>query len=279
MHSTLILRAALSLAMAAAPAAVLAQASKDAGKDSPKPAAQASGPMATVNGVAIPRSRIDVVARRQASRGQPDNEALRNAIREDLINREVISQEATKQGVAKRPDVQTQIDLARQEVIVNAYLDDYLRQNAVSDAEIQKEYDAVKAQTGEREYKARHILVESEDEAKKVIADLKGGAKFEDLAQKLSKDAGNKDRGGDLDWNPPSVFDKVFADAMVKLEKGKTSEAPVRTRFGYHVIRVDDTRKAQPPAFEQVRGELNQFMQRRAIEQMVRDLRAAAKVE
>jgi len=277
MYPSKILRLAVALAIAATPMAVLAQASKDSAKPAAQPTAQ-PGPVATVNGVAIPRARVEAVVKRQMARGQRDNDQLRTAIREDLINREIIMQEATRGGLAKRGDIQMQMELARQEVIVGAFIDEFVQKNPVTDAEIQKEYDTVKAQSGEREYKARHILVESEDEAKKVLADLKGGAKFEEIAQKVSKDS-TKDRGGDLDWNVPDAFDKAFSDAMVKLEKGKTSEAPVRTRFGFHVIRVDDVRTLRFPPLAEVKPRIQQQLVQRKIDGMVRDLRAKAKVE
>jgi peptidyl-prolyl cis-trans isomerase C len=270
-----ILRAALALALAAASGTAFAQA---ASKDPAKPPA-ASGPLATVNGVAVSRARADLMVRTQTSRGQADNEQLRNAVREHLINQEVLVQEAARAGVAKRSEIQTQLDLARQEVLVNAYLNDWVRQNPVSDAEIQKEYEQIRSQTGEREYRARHILVESEEEAKKLIADLQKGGKFEELAQKNSKDPGSKDKGGDLDWNVPGNYDKVFADAMVRLEKGRMTDAPVRSRFGYHVIRLEDVRPVRFPPLAEVKPRLQDQLARRKIDAHVRNLRAKAKIE
>jgi peptidyl-prolyl cis-trans isomerase C len=277
MHPSQILRAALAVALVSGSGGAFAQAA--APKDAAKPAAPASGPLATVNGVAIPRQRADAVIRRQVSRGQADNEQLRTAVREDLINREVVAQEAARSGIAKKADVQNQIELARQEVLVSNFIEDYVRQHPVTDAEIQKEYDQAKARTGDREYRARHILVETEDEAKKLIGDLQKGGKFEELAQKSSKDPGSKDKGGDLDWNVPGNYDKAFADAMVKLDKGKTVDAPVRSRFGYHVIRLDDTRPVKFPTMAEVKPRIQQDLMQRKIDALVRDLRAKAKVE
>jgi peptidyl-prolyl cis-trans isomerase C len=278
MYSSQILRAALTLALMSGAGGAFAQAaSKDAAKGAAP--ASASGPLATVNGIAIPRARADILVRAQTGRGQPDNEQMRGAVREHLINQEVLVQEATRSGLAKRADIQTQVELARQEALANAFLSDYMRQNPVTDAEVQKEYDNAKALAGDKEYRARHILVETEDEAKKLIADLQKGGKFEDLAQKSSKDPGSKDKGGDLDWNVPNNYDKAFADAMVKLDKGKTSEAPVRSRFGFHIIRLDDVRALRFPPVAEVKARLQEQMARRKVDALVRDLRAKAKVE
>jgi peptidyl-prolyl cis-trans isomerase C len=175
--------------------------------------------------------------------------------------------------------VQQQIDLSRQEVIANAVLNEFLRANPVSDADIQKEYDRAKAQTGEREYRARHILVANEGDAKTVLADLKKGVKFEEIAQKKSLDEGTRPKGGDLDWNVPGNFDKAFADAMMKLEKGKMTEAAVRTRFGYHIILLEDVRPVNFPPLTQVRQQVQQRIVSQKVEAMLRDLRAKAKIE
>jgi peptidyl-prolyl cis-trans isomerase C len=245
-------------------------------KPAPVPA---TGPVATVNGQAIPRERLNAVVRQNVSRGAQDSEALRAQAREALINNELLVQEANRNGVAKRAEVQQQIDLTRQEVIANAMIADYLRARPISDADIQKEYDRARSQTGDREYRARHILVASEDDAKAIIAELKRGGKFDDLAQKRSIDEGTKGRGGDLDWNVPSNFDKNFSDAMVKLEKGRMTEAPVRTRFGFHVIQLDDVRPVSFPKIEQVRNQLQQSLVSQRVDALLRELRGKAKIE
>ena len=243
-----------------------------------KPAAK-GGTIATVNGVAVPQARADFMMQQQTQRGAPDNEQMRNAVREELINREVLAQEARRTGAAKAPEVQTQLDMVQQEILVSYYLREFARKNPISDADIQKEYDRAKAQHGDKEYKARHILVESEDQAKTLITELKKGAKFDDLATKNSKDTGSAQRGGDLDWNVPGTFDKQFSDAMVKLEKGKYSEAPVRTRFGYHIIQLDDVRPAKFAALNEVRPRITQMLVQNKIEQLIKGLRAKAKIE
>lgn len=260
--------AAASLALPA-----LAQQAKPAAKPT------AAGPVATVNGTAIPRARLEYLMRQQLQRGAPDNEQTRALVREDLINRELVSQAAARAGTAKKREVQTQLEVARQEVLVGAYLSDYLRENAVTDADVKKEYDRVRDQTGANEYKARHILVETEDEAKRLIADLQKGDKFDELAKKSSKDQGTRELGGDLDWKIPSTLEKPFADAMVALEKGKFTGTPVRTRFGYHVIQLDDVRAVDFPPLAQVRPQIQQRLARQKVEELVRELRAQAKVE
>ena len=248
-------------------------------KEPAKPAASPTVPVATVNGVVIPRQRLELVVRQQVARGAPDNEQLRGQIRDVLINNELLIQEANRSGLSKKTEVQQLLDLNRQEVIANSMIGEYLRVNPVADADIQKEYERAKSQTGEREYHARHILLSTEDEAKGVIAELKKGAKFDEIAQKKSLDEGSRPKGGDLDWNVPSNFDKAFSDVMVKLEKGKLSEVPVRTRFGFHVIQLDDVRAVNFPPLSQVRQQLQQRIVGQRVEGYVRDLRAKAKIE
>jgi peptidyl-prolyl cis-trans isomerase C len=271
----------LALAAFALPALALAQAQaplptkdKPAAKAPAKPAA-----IATVNGVPVPQSRADYLMQQQLQRGGADTEQMRGMVRDELVNREIIMQEAQKAGVAKQPEVQTQLDVARQEIIVGAYLRDYARKHPVTDADIQKEYDKAKAQHGDKEYKARHILVETEDQAKALIAELKKGGKFDDLAAKNSKDTGSAQRGGDLDWNVPATYDKQFSDAMVKLEKGKYTDAPVRTRFGFHIIQLDDVRPAKFATLAEVKPRIQQMLVQNKIEELVKGLRAKAKVE
>jgi peptidyl-prolyl cis-trans isomerase C len=253
------------------------KAPEKAAKPAAKPAAVK--PIATVNGVVVPQARADFLMQQQAQRGAPDTEQMRGAVREELINREVLAQEARKAGAEKAPEVQTQLDMVRQEIVVSYYLREFARKNPVTEAEIQKEYDRAKSQHGDKEYKARHILVETEDQAKGLIAELKKGAKFDELATKNSKDTGSAQRGGDLDWNVPGTFDKQFSDAMVKLEKGKHSEAPVKTRFGFHIIQLDDVRPAKFAAIGEVRPRIQQMLVQNKIEQLIKGLRAKAKIE
>ena len=273
----------LAAAALAIPALAFAQGAekdgaKPAAKDSSKAAAKA-GAAVTVNGVAVPRTRVDALMLQQRARGAPDNEQTRASVRDELVNRELLMQEAQKTGVGKTPEVLGQLDLARQEIIISAYLREWARKHPVTDADVQKEYDRVRAEQGDKEYRARHILVETEDQAKSVIAELKKGGKFEELASKNSKDPGSKDRGGDLDWHNPGDFDKQFSEVMVKLDKGKYTEMPVRTRYGFHIIQLDDVRSGRFPALADVKPRIQQQLVQNRIDELVRELRAKAKVQ
>jgi peptidyl-prolyl cis-trans isomerase C len=167
------------------------------------------------------------------------------------------------------------MDLAAQTVLVRAYVADWMKANPIPEAALRTEYDKIKAQMGDKEYKVRHVLVEKEDEAKEIIAALQKGEKFEKLAER-SKDPGSKANGGDLDWNAPGNFVKPFSDAMVKLPKGKFTTQPVQTQFGWHVIAVDDIRDAKIPAFEEVKPQLQQRLQAQHLDQYFKELRAKA---
>jgi peptidyl-prolyl cis-trans isomerase C len=254
-------------------------AAKPAAKAPSKPAAEQSGPLATVNGVAVPRARADHLMRQQGSRGMPDNEETRAMVRDELINREVLAQEAQKSGIAKSAEVQTQLDMARQEILIGAYVRDWIRKNPVTESDVQKEYERAKAETGDKEYRARHILVETEEQATALIAQLGKGGNFADLAAKNSKDPGSAQRGGDLDWNVPQQYDKQFAEAMVKLEKGQYTQTPVRSAFGFHVIQLDDVRPVQFPPLSEVRSRIQQDLVQTKVQGLIQGLRAKAKVE
>jgi len=270
--------AALGIALALPPVA-FAQPTLPTKEPAKSAAPAVRDPIATVNGVAIPKARSDALVRQQAQRGQSDNADLRGAGREELINREILAQEAIRAGTAKRADVQAQIETVRQEIIVGAYVNEWIRKNPVSDAEVQKEYDRVKNASGDKEYKARHILVKSEEQAKSLLAELKKGSKFEDLARQHSEDTGSKPRGGDLDWNVPSTFVKEFAEALAKLEKGTMTDTPVKSQFGFHIIRLDDVRAAQFPPIAQVKAQIQQQIHQQKLQAYVTALRGKAKVE
>ena len=180
---------------------------------------EAEKSIASVNGKSIPKSRADALVSAQVGQGQPDSEQLRNAVKEELVRREIIAQEAQKKGVDKRAEIKAQMELARQGVLIGAYMQEYVRSHPIGEEALKKEYEMIKAQLGDKEYKAKHILVEKEDEAKDIVARLKKGEKFDDLA-KQSKDPGSKDRGGDLGWAAPTSYVRPFSEAMMKLEKG-----------------------------------------------------------
>lgn len=241
-----------------------------------KPAA--NGPVATVNGVAIPQSRMELIVKERESQGQADSPEMRKNIREHLINREILSQEATKKGLDKSPEVAGQIEFIRQSVLVGAFLQDYQKSHPVTEAALKKDYELLKTRLGDKEYKARHILVEKEDEAKAIIAQIKKGAKFEKLAEK-SKDTGSKAKGGELDWAPAARYVPSFAEALTKLQKGQMTQEPVQSQFGWHVIRLDDVKPLKAPTFEEVKSELEQYAQQQERDKLISDLRAKAKVE
>lgn len=241
------------------------------------PALAADKPYATVNGQAVSQNLYDAFAAEQKAQGTPDSPELKNAIKEELVRREILSQEAKKKGLDKKPEIVGQMELAKQAVLIRAFLADYVRTHPITDDQLKKDYDAIKAQLGSTEFKARHVLVETEDEAKAIIAKLEKGDKFADLA-KQSKDPGSKDSGGELGWSSPNSYVKPFAEALQKLKKGEYTKQPVKTDFGYHVILLDDTRPSNPPAFDQVKPQLQQRANQQMVEQLIKDLRAKAKV-
>ena len=241
------------------------------------PAMAAGKAFVTVNGVAIPQNLADTFIAEQKAQGAPDSPELKNAVHEELIRRELLIQEAKKAGIDKRADVSAQADAARQAIFIRAFVQDYLKKNPITDAQLKADYDKIKAQLGDTEYKARHILVQKEEDAKAIVDNLKKGAKFEELA-KQSIDPGSKDNGGDLGWASAGNFVKPFADALTALAKGKFTETPVKTDFGYHVILLDDSRPLSAPSFEEVKPRLQQQAQQQQIGKLVDSLRAKAKV-
>ena len=234
---------------------------------------------AIVNGKAVPKARMDQLAQQLAAAGRPVTPEMQSQLREEVVAREVFMQEAQKQGLDATEDYKAQLELARQAILIRQLFDNYRKKNPVTDAEVQAEYDKFVAANGGKEYKARHILVEKEDDAKKIIADLKKGAKFEDIAKKQSKDPGSGANGGDLDWANPSSFVPEFSEAMIKLKKGEMTQVPVKSQFGYHIIRVDDVRQAQLPKVDEVKPQIVKQLEQQKLQKFQEDLRAKAKVE
>jgi peptidyl-prolyl cis-trans isomerase C len=274
----------LAVALVAGTFAVAAGA-QDEAKKAPKKAASAAAPAATgsgrvvVNGVVIPQSRIDAMNRELTTQGQPDTAERHNAVKDELVNREVIAQAAQRRGLDKSPDVAAQMEMARQAVLVRALFEDEVKKNPITDAQLEQQYVAFKGSMGTNEYKVRHILVDKEDDAKAIIAELNKGGDFAKLAKDKSKDPGSKDNGGDLDWGPSARYVKPFADSVTGMQKGQTTPAPVKTDFGYHVIRLDDVRPLQVPPFAELKEQFRQRAQQQQIQKMVADLRQRAKVE
>ena len=281
MHSnTLRNLAAILLAGAfAATASAQSDEPKKSSKKAAAPAAASAPGKVVVNGVTIPQSRFDAMNRELTAQGQPDTPERQNAVKEELINREVLAQAAVRRGLDKDPDIAAQMDMARQAVLVRALFEGEMKKNPITDAQLQQQYDTFKASMGTNEYKVRHILVDKEDEAKQIIAELNKGGDFAKLAKEHSKDPGSKDNGGDLDWGPAARYVKPFADAISSMQKGQTTQAPVKTDFGYHVIRLDDIRPLQVPPFNEMREQFKQRAQQQAIQKLVADLRSKAKIE
>jgi peptidyl-prolyl cis-trans isomerase C len=235
--------------------------------------------VAIVNGKAVPKARVDALALQLSRSGRPVTPEMQGQIREEVIAREVFMQEAEKLGLSSTDDFKVQMELARQAILIRELFADYQKKNPVTDADLKGEYDKFVAANGGKEYKARHILVEKEDEAKAIIASLKKGGKFEDIAKKQSKDPGSGANGGDLDWANPSSYVPEFSEAMAKLNKGQLTDTPVKTQFGYHVIRVDDIRTAKLPPFEELKPQIAQQMQQQKLAAFQQGLRDKAKVE
>ena len=267
--------AALALAISAPIAFAQAKAEKPAKAAKSAPGASSG---LTVNGVVIPKAYFDAMNREREASGQPTSPEVANAIRDELINREILSQAARKKGVDKEGTVAAQMDMARQAVLIRAYFDDFIKANPISDAQLKANFDAALAQAGSKEYKARHILVDSEDEAKTNIANLGRGESFEKLAKEKSKDTGSKDNGGDLDWGPAGRYVPEFGNALKALAKGGMTATPVKSPFGYHVIRLDDVRDMKVPAFEEVKESIRQRAQQEQVSVLVKSLREKASI-
>lgn len=235
---------------------------------------------ATVNGIAIAKSRVDMIVQQGLAAGQPDSPEARKGIIEKLAMQTLAADEAIKKGLDKSPEIMAQIDLIRQSVLANAYVQDLIKNSTASDDMLKAEYEKIKAKITGTEYKARHILVEKESDAKDIIAKLKKDpGLFEKLAMEKSKDAGSKVRAGELGWFDLSRIVPEFGSAVSKLEKGAITQEPVKTQFGYHVIQLEDTRPIEAPPFEEVKPQLAQHLQQQNVQKQMEDLKAKAKIE
>ena len=234
--------------------------------------------IAIVNGKAVPTSRVEALKQQVARSGRPITPDVEAQIKEEVIAREIFMQEAQKRGLDATEEYKSQIELARQTILIRELFAEFQKTSAVTDADVQAEYDKFVAANGGKEYRARHILVETKEQAEAVLAALKKGGKFEDLAKKQSKDPGSGANGGDLDWAAPGNYVKEFSDAMVALNKGQVS-GPVQSQFGFHIIRLDDVREAQLPSLEDVKPQIVQQMTQQRMATFQQELRAKAKVE
>lgn len=243
------------------------------------PAAFAADTVATVNGKAIKQTIYDFIAKDAAARGQKIDDQVKGAITNKLIDSEIVYQEAQKLGLDKQSDYIAREELSRRELLTSVYLQDFVKKNPISDADTKAAYEEYKKAYGDKEYSARHILVKTDAEAKEIIAKLGKGGDFAKLAKEKSLDPGSKEKGGDLGWFSPATMVKPFSEAVATLQKGGVSSAPVQTQFGWHVIKLVDTRVAQPLSYDKVKDGLQKNLQQRNLEKMMADLRAKAKVE
>jgi peptidyl-prolyl cis-trans isomerase C len=237
---------------------------------------------AVVNGKSIPKAKLDKL---MEGSGQPDNAELRERARELLISRELMLQEASNRGLLANETVQQQLEDAKLNILAAAVFQDYVTKGGVTDEEIAGAYDKAKEQFEGKEYKVHHILVEKEADAKAILAKLKAGEKFEELAKAKSKDPGSAPNGGEMDFINPRALVPEFSKAMMALKKGETTSKPVKTQYGYHIIRLDDTREGKVPTLAELKPQLIQMLsqdqnwQRAKFNDMVQKLRAKAKVE
>ncbi len=266
----------LAVALVAGTLALAAGAQE---KAAPAAKASASSTKVVVNGVTIPQSRFDAMAKELDAQGHPASPERQNAIKEELVNREILAQAAKKRGLDKDPTVQAEMAMASQAVLVRALFENEVKQHPISDADLEKQYDQFKASMGTNEYKVRHILVDNEAEAKAIIDQLNKGADFAKLAKEKSKDPGSKDNGGDLDWGPAGRYVKPFADAVQSLKKGETTKTPVKTDFGYHVIQVEDIRPLKVPSFAEMKEQFRQRAQQQQVQKLVAELRQQATID
>ncbi|CAN5865139.1 N/A [soil metagenome] len=255
-------------------------ASQSASASATSTTSAASAIAATVNGTTISQKQVDMIMKQQAAQGMPDTAESRKLIIDNLAMQLIVAQEAAKKGLDKTPDTADQLEMTRQSIMADAYVQDFMKSNVVTDAMLTAEYDKIKTQASGNQYKARHILVEKEADAKEIIAKLKKDPKaFEALAKAKSKDPGSKDKGGDLGWFDPRGMVPEFGAAVAKLEKDKFTEEPVKSQFGYHVIMLDDTRANPIPTLEQVKPRLTQQVQQQNLKKMLDDMKAKAKIE
>lgn len=238
--------------------------------------------VATVNGVAVPKARFDLLLSSQTTQGQADTPAFREELREIMITREVLAQEALRRKLDESDDYKQQIDAMKQQLLLSILFNTFIAEMEPTEEDLQARYEEIKAanaQLGDKEYRVRHILLENEDDAKQIITQLQGGSDFAELAKEKSGDSGSKESGGDLGWAPPQRYVKPFATAITSLTKGETTKAPIKTDFGYHVIEVMDVRASEFPPYDQVKEQLRKEMLTGARDQLIGKLRAEAKIE
>ncbi|WP_333878398.1 peptidylprolyl isomerase [Methylobacter sp.] len=242
------------------------------------PAVDKADAVAVVNGQYISKSNLESLEKEIAERSHGQTFPKEKLI-EELVQRELLVQDAAQKQLDKSPEFVVQLDAAKKALLTQADLQNFIKANPVTDAEVKAEYDSKVAAEKGTEYKARHILVKTEAEAKKLIAELDKGADFAKLANKNSLDAKESQNGGDLGWFSAAQMVAPFSEAVAALEKGKYTKEPVKTQFGYHVILKEDSRPVTPPPLEAVKEQLMPFLQRKKVQGMIETLRNQAKVE
>ena len=254
---------------------------KDKAASAPSAAADTKEAVAaTVNGTPISKKQLDQIMQQQAGQGMPDNPETRKMVIDNLAMQIIVAQEAEKKGLDKVADVKEQLEMARLSIMANSFVRDYMKTATVTDEALKAEYDKFKATQGGNEYKARHILVGTEAEAKDIIAKISKDPKaFEALAKSKSKDPGSKDKGGDLGWFNPHNMVPEFGNAVAKLEKGKFTTEPVKSQFGYHVIMLEDSRPLAVPSLDEVKAGMTQQLQQQNLKKMLDDMKAKAKID
>ena len=244
------------------------------------PAAAVAQNVATVNGKPVPKARVEALIQQVTKSGQQQRSPeLEAQVKDEVVRREIFIQAAEARGIPQTADYKVQMELARQSLLIRSLFADYAKKNKVTDAEAKEAYDKFKAAGSGTEYKARHILVETEDQAKALIGKIKLGAKFEDLAKTESKDPGSAANGGDLDWANGNTYVPEFTAALAKLKKGEMTDEPVKSQFGYHIIKLDDTREATFPAFDDVKGQIVQRLEQQKVAEYQAKLKDAAKTD
>lgn len=241
------------------------------------PAVYAAEAAATVNGKPIKQSWVDFIMKDAQARGQK-GKGLKNAVINELVGSELAYQEATKKGFDKKADLITAAEIGRRKLVVNAFLADYMKKNPVSDADKKAEYERQKKAIGTKEYKAQHILVKTEAEATKILDQINKGGDFKKIAKEKSLDPGSKMKGGDLGWFSPAGMVKPFSDAVKGLKKGTIVTAPVQTQFGWHIIKLNDTRATKTPTYAKAKEGIKRALQQRKLEKLMVGLKDKAKI-
>jgi peptidyl-prolyl cis-trans isomerase C len=237
---------------------------------------------AIVNGKAIPKAQLDKLIQKS---NQPDNQQVREQGREMLVTRELILQEANNRGITQKESVREQLEQSKMGVLIAAVFEDFVEREGVTEAELKAAYDQVKGQYTGKEYHVEHILVEKEADAKAITAQIKAGANFQQIAKEKSKDPGSAPNGGDLGWVSDNSLVPEFSKAMVQLKKGQMTDKPVKTQYGWHIIKLDDVRDVKAPSMDEIKDQLKQMItadqnwQKAKFSELMQKLRAKAKIQ